>query len=251
MTRQLLFAGAILLAGAGFGSATTIADFTFETSSNYFSNGGAGLTVNTTTAQAAEAGSGATFKGVHSDNTAQVKWNAYPGDGASAAVGGTDLSINDYWEFDFGTNTFPQLLLTWYQTSSTSGPGKWSVQYTTDNWASAPIAVSTLVNPNTFATTSIYTVLENSAGNGGVWSGSGATINNYQQQFEFAAQNATGIRLYVKNDTNASGGTTFNLGSSSRIDNMLIEGVPEPSTWAGMLSGLAALGVYRRRRGRA
>lgn len=240
---RLICATAFLLTGAVSANATTIAEWTFETSYTSFDGGSSdpGITTASTPFLAAEIGSG-TATGVHVDTVSGTTWVSRSGDGSAEALSGADWAQGDYFEFSFTSDSFSEIQMTWDQSSSVNGPGQFLLEWSSDNGTS-------------WNTVTSYSVLVNGGSPNPAWNTSTQAMvsgsDPYELSFSFAAPAATPllVKLQVADDTGAGGGSIDATGAD-RIDNVTMSGVPEPATWAGMLGGMAVLGIYRRRRRR-
>lgn len=159
-----------------------------------------------------------------------------------------------------------QVAFDWYTT--TQGEANLQLEYTTNggtNWTNIPItltladtAAQVLTNdgsdPNTVTGSYVNDNALNNASAGQDWfTGLTATITDPN------ALNDSGFGIEMVNastgaDCISAAGTALNNNSGNwRFDNVSIsaaQAVPEPRTWAAMLSGLAALLVYHSRRRR-
>lgn len=149
-------------------------------------------------------------------------------------ISANNWSVGDYWQFTTSTLGFTGVEVAWDQTGSNTGPGNFSLYYSTGagfNLLSGPYTVgdntgSTLWNTTTAQPASII------VSGGGVLDNA-ATVS---------------LRLVDDSTTDVIGGTVATAGAD-RVDNFTVVGVPEPSTIALVGSGLAAglFGMRRRR----
>jgi hypothetical protein len=215
----------ILLAGAA--RASTIAAWTFEAS------------VPTTAGpHAAEVGSGSAT-GLHAGATV---YSNPSGNGSAESFSSTLWAIGDYYQFQVGTTGFQDIMLSWDQASSNTGPRDFALQYSTNG------TTFTNFGPD-------YMVLANAAPNP-VWNGT-----TYEAVYTLTRdlsaigtiENAPSVyfRLTMTTTTSASG-ATVGTGGTDRADNFTVTAtpIPEPSSFvlAGVAGSAAILLLRRRRR---
>lgn len=215
-------------------NADTIALWTFESSTLPVSPA-------TTTGMSvgpfsADVGSGSAT-GVHA--SASTAWNTVAGNGSIKALNSTYWASGDYYQFQVSTVGYTSIQISWDQTSSNTGPRDFKLQYSTDGTNFTDLVAG-------------YTVLAN--GNTGLptrsaWSTTGTRQAAYT--FAYAAPAAVNgqANVYFRladYTTTSANGNTVQSGGTDRIDNVLVEGVPEPLTMA--LLGVGGLAVLRRRR---
>lgn len=193
---------------AAYSSPTTVAQWTFETS------------VPTTAGPLSpEVGSG-TAIGFHAG--ASVYSNPV-GNGSAESWSSTIWTVGDYYQFQVSTFGYQDIVLSWDQTSSGTGPRDFKLQYS--------------VNGTTFTDFATYAVLENISANGGTWSSSIAR-SNYSYSYDLTSilaldnVSAAYFRLIDISTTSANGGTVAS-GGTDRVDNFTITAknayVPAPS----------------------
>ncbi|MFO0839549.1 MAG: PEP-CTERM sorting domain-containing protein [Phycisphaerae bacterium] len=221
-SKAALRAAATLTAGwcVAFASASNIATWTFET------------TIPATAGpHAAELGSGSAT-GFHSD--ASSVYSNPSGNGSVESFSSNFWSVGDYYQFQVSTTGYNSITIDWDQTSSNTGPRDFQLSYSTDG--------ATFTNVG-----SVYAVLANAAPNP-VWS-----AGTPQPIFHFGPislpagannQAAVYVRLSDASTISANGGTVATSGTD-RVDNVAINGVPEPATLT--LLAIGALGLIRRR----
>lgn len=221
--------GSVLVIALAFASAARAADlakWTFEVS-------GPNLILNNSAASpiaAAEEGvfaAGSLAYGIHA--SAETDWSSPSGNGSVESFSVNTWAIGDYWELQTSTAGFLDIIIQWDQTRSSTGPGTFNLQYSTDGTTFVDLVTD-------------YTVLENSANNGGFWN-STTRVPNYQLG-----------PIAVPGDLNNLPTVYFRLtcmvtpggaGGTNRVDNVFVAGIPEPACW--LLLGLGALGLLRRR----
>jgi hypothetical protein len=205
---------------------TTLAEWTFETS------------VPTTAGPfAPEVGSGSAL-GYHASD-ATVFSNPV-GNGSAESFSANTWSVGDYYQFQVNTIGFQDIIVSYDQTSSSTGPGRYNFSYSTDG-----------VNFSIFA--GDYTVLANASPNP-VWSTStGSSIYSFTRDLSSitALDNASTVyfRIVDSSTVSASGGTVGTSGTD-RVDNFKVTAVavPEPQSLALLgLGGLMLWSAVRRR----
>jgi hypothetical protein len=167
------------------------------------------------------------FTGLHATNV--TVWSSPVGNGSANSVSANNWAIDDYFQFQFSTLTFSNIAITWSHFRSSTGPANFSLRYSTDG--------------------SSFTTFTNYAPSTNSWSSSS---NNVASIFTADLASITAIdnqsdvyfRLVADSAPSANTGT-------SRIDNITITGVPEPSTYAMLAlagAGFAGYVIRRRRR---
>jgi hypothetical protein len=213
--------------------AQTIAQWTFE-SLTAPGSPGAGVWV---TNIFPEVGSGV-LSAWHAGN---ANYTTPSGNGSPKSLNANTWAVGDFYQVVVSTVGYSGIQVSFDQVSSSSGPGRFNFNYSTDG-----------VNFTTFATN--YVVLVNAAPNP-VWNNT--TYNSiYTYTFDLSAISALNnaatvyFRLVQSTPDTAGGGTPSATGSS-RIDNFTVSAVPEPS--AALLAALGAglfLATGRRSSGR-
>jgi hypothetical protein len=215
-----------VLACAPVAYAAELAGWTFEVSGpNLILNDSASSPV--ATAEEGVFASTSLAWGQHASSA--TDWSSPAGNGSVESFSVNTWAIGDYWEFETSTSGYTDITLTWDQTRSSTGPGTFNLQYSTDGTTFVDLVTD-------------YTVLENSANNGGFWN-STTRVPNYQLG-----------PIAVPGDLNNLPTVYFRLtcmvtpggaGGTNRVDNVFVAGIPEPACW--LLLGLGALGLLRRR----
>ena len=215
---------------------TTIASWAFEPDPFPVNPTNATLNLSITNASwpvsgsyAADNGGSGQLTAVHSNNN--TIWSSPVGNGSSNALSADKWTTGDYFQFQFSTLSFSNIAISWSQARSGTGATNFSLRYSTDG--------------SSFTSYTNYSVLVSTAPNS--WtSASNNPIFNYSYYLSpiTALDNQADVYLrLVSEQTSASGGT-------GRIDNVIITGVPEPSTYAMLALAGAGLGAHliRRRR---
>lgn len=221
---------AALSATATLHAQTTLADWTFETSQP--------STAGPFTAEISNNGTTAAT-GSHAGAST---YSSPAGNGSSHSFSSTNWQVGDYYQFQLSATGYSNLTLSYDQTSSNTGPGMFSLLYSTDG-----------VNFTQFG--SNYTVLANASPNT-PW-----TSTSYNSAYTMtdnlssisALDSASTIYFRVQDatTTSANGGTTAS-GGTDRVDNFTVSGtaaVPEPTVSAALGAGAALMLLAARRKG--
>lgn len=231
--KKLLPVTAALFAAASLSlpaQALTLVQWDFETPFADLSNATASPAV------AASTGSG-TASGYHA--SAATDWTTPAGNGSANAMSSNTWAVGDYYQFSFATTGHADMLLSFDQTGSGTGPRSFALAYSTDGVS--------------FSTFGSYVVLVNGSPNP-AWSASSvSSVHSFS--FDLSAVSALDnqglvvIRLVDTATTSINGGVV-GTGGTSRIDNVTVAmaPVPEPASYALLLGGLAAIGLLARRR---
>jgi hypothetical protein len=215
-----------LLVAAAPIQAQTIAQWTFETSF-----GGISGTGTTLSGIVPEVGTGSA-SGVHLG--AATSWSSPSGNGSSHSFNANTWAVGDYWQFQTTTVGYQNIRVSYDQTSSSSGPGKGILQYSTDGIAFTPV-------------TAEYTILAN----GSPHSSWNMTTHNSFYTFDYDLSSISGLnnaasvffRILDTQPVSADGGIVAAAGTD-RVDNFTIAVVPEPQGLF-LLAGLALFLHYR------
>jgi PEP-CTERM motif len=165
-----------------------------------------------------------------------------PGNGSAHSFSANNWLAGSEFGFQVSTLAFDNITVSYDQTSSNTGPGKYNFEYSVDG--GAPVIVS----PN-------YTVLANASPNT-AWSSGGVRQSNFTFTCDLSADldldNATTVDFLILDagTTSANGGTVAPAGTD-RIDNFTVTAtaVPEPTTLAlSGFGGLFSMFVLRRKR---
>jgi hypothetical protein len=205
---------------------STIADWTFETSQPI-----------TAGPVSPEIGSGSAT-GSHVGATT---YSSPAGNGSAHSYSATAWAVGDYWQFQVSTVNYQDLVVSYDQTSSNTGPGRGNFSYSTDG-----------INFTVFS--SNYTILANAAPNP-VWNSS-TSSSLYTYTYDLSAiaslENVSAVyfRVVDASTTSANGGAVGS-GGTDRVDNFTVTAtpVPEPGSLTFLASGgLLLCGHFARRR---
>jgi hypothetical protein len=224
----LLAAGVAL---CGVAQAATIAKWTFETSLPFLTDS------STIGSISAEVGTG-TASGVHASSA--TDWSNPVGNNSAESFSVNTWAQNDYFQFTASTVGFSNITFSFDQTRSNTGPSAFKVAYSTDgtSFTNLPNGSYTVVNALTFSDSTTGTS----------WSSTKlATNTSYSFSLSAISVVNNASNVYVRLIQTATG---VNASGTSRVDNVEIAGtaIPEPSTFAAILGGVALLGVAARRR---
>ncbi len=166
---------------------------------------------------AADIGSGIAT-GWHLGSSGSVVWSAPSGNGSPRSWSVNNWSVGDFFQFQVNTRGLGGLRLDWDQTSSSTGPRDFVLQWST--------------NGTTFTTVSAFSVLVNTAVSGvrTVWN-----FNVYEPAYHFsndlssvtAIENQSNVHFRLTcNSTSSAGGGTIGSGGTGRVDNFLVTRAP-------------------------
>jgi hypothetical protein len=147
--------------------------------------------------------------------------------------------VGDYYQFSLATSGFTNITLSYDQTGSGTGPGRFALAYSLDGSSFTVFGVTNSLIVSSWTPATVNSSFTYSYDLSSVTSLSDDASSVY---FRVIDETTTSIN----NGTTASGGT-------DRIDNFIVNGtliaVPEPTTLTLMaVGGAAALVAFRRRR---
>jgi len=213
----LSFLSALVATATLTASAQTISQWTFEI------NTPADATdTNLVAGINADVGAGVAM-GLHSSSASD--WTTPAGNGSANSLSVNTWTPGDYFQFRLGTVGYSGIGVSFDQTSSSTGPRDFDLQYSTDG--------------SSFTTFASYAVLQNGLAPNPGWS-SGTYQSAYTFNFNLssvsALNNAANVYFRLVNtSTFTPGGATVAVGGTDRVDNFTVYVVPEPT-------GLAAVG---------
>jgi hypothetical protein len=220
-----LTVGAVLC-GVQASQATTIADWTFETSQPSGSGSIGPITP--------EIGSGSAY----ASGLFIISSPAGNGSSHSLSANGWTNGVPMYYQFDVNTVGYSDIGVTFDQASSSTGPANFLFQYSTDG--------------STFTTLQGYSPLLNGSPNP-PWN---STTSSSLYTFNFdlssitALNNASTVDFrLLETGSAAENGGTIGQNGTDRVDNFIVATVPEPSTYTlGAIAGIAGWFGMRRKR---
>ena len=220
LTSSALFIFVILFL-TSTASAGLIASWTFETTPPADVNNSASYP----NAIPANSGSG-NASGVHASGA--TDWTTPAGNGSANSFNSNNWSIGDYYQFQVSTLGMENLAFSWDQTRSATGPASFSLQYSTDGTSFTNFFAYTVPQVNWLST------------------GSPNPSSHFTQDFSAisALDNDSSVFFRL---TATSAPSNVALGAS-RIDNISISAVPEPSTFLLGLVGMSVFGARQLRR---
>jgi hypothetical protein len=189
---------------------------------------------NSTTSPSVTASLGTgTALGVHAD--AATDWTTPAGNGSANSLSSNTWAVGDYYQFNFSTVGYFDLMLSLDQTGSSTGPRDFTLAWST--------------NGVSFTNFSSYSLTGSPAWSSATYS----PVHTYS--FDLSAisaldeQASVTIRL-VNSSTVSISGATVASGGTGRVDNFTVMAtpVPEAGTAAMLAAGLAVIGFVARRR---
>ncbi len=218
--------------------ADVIADWTFQTSASTNNIIGAGLaTGSTQSGVLADIGTG-TANAFHA--TAATAWSIPSGNGSSNSWSANNWNLGDYFQFSVSTTGFQNIIVSYDQTGSATGPGHFNFEYSTDGSTFTPVG-------------SIYNLVSTPSWNPNTASGAATESFSYDLSLITALNNLPVVYFRIVDQSATTGGAinAGNIGTAGtdRVDNFLVATVPEPASLAlGLVGGFAyLLALYRKR----
>jgi PEP-CTERM motif len=218
--------------------ADVLANWTFETPASTNNIIGLGLTVSGAQSGVnADEGTG-TASSFHAQSTSI--WSIPAGNGSAHSWSVNSNSPGDYLQFQVSTLGFQDIVVSYDQNGSATGPKTYSFQYSADGLSFTPVGAD-------YALTS-----------GISWS-SGTPNQPTQLSFDLSTvsslNDVSAVYFRIVNDSPLAGGAINggNIGAAGtdRVDNFLVSAtaVPEPSSVVlGLLGGMAGLMALRRQK---
>lgn len=214
---------ALCLSASAF--ATTIAGWTFETSIPPTGVANGTFTGTTVSGIVPEVGAGS-GSGVHA--LATSVYSNPSGNGSVESFSSNGWSTGDYYQFQVSTTGLEDIIFSWNQTRSGTGPASFDLQYSTDG--------------SSFTTFTSYTVPQVSWASGAP-EASGTSVFTQNLSAIAGIENVPAVYFRLTSTvTTAAGGT-------NRVDNIFIEGtptIPEPSSIALVFASVGAM-LFRRK----
>jgi hypothetical protein len=212
---------------------TVLSKWTFE---NMWVTGN--VTSATLTGLAPEFGSG-TASGVHASSA--TVFSSPAGNGSVHSFSANTWAVGDYFQFQTSTLGYSGISLTWDQTSSSTGPRFFNLEYSLNGSSFTTFAANFLVLTNAASSNNSGTGFSTSP-----WSSSTAQQSAYSFSYDLSSvtvlDNASSVYFRLTDSTapGASGGT-------DRVDNFTVTAAPEPSTITmAVLGGVLCLGFLAR-----
>jgi len=219
---------AIFALACGVAQAQVAAQWTFEGSFGMI--GGTGTSISGIVAdQSMFASTGSV---VHA---ASSTWSSPVGNGSAHSLSANTWSVGDYYQYRTSTFGLNNIMVSYDQVSSSTGPGNFTFAYSTDGTTFTQFGAA-------------YNVLVNATPN--IWT-SGTPVSTttftYDLSSILALNNASAVWFrIIDNSTVSAGGGTVATAGTDRIDNFTVQVVPEPTTAALAGFGLLTLVFFRR-----
>ncbi|HRK29793.1 MAG TPA: PEP-CTERM sorting domain-containing protein [Tepidisphaeraceae bacterium] len=232
MQKKLMFVALAALSASSWASGAVVSGWSFEALTLPNTPG--------TTPPAPSAGSflsdtgNGTMSGTHA--SAATVWSTPAGNGTAKALSSNNWGVGDYYEFTSDLTGFEDVIVTFDQTGSGTGPRDFKLQYSSTGIAGPYIDAGsyalTLITFN--AVTGVNTTPPRFLFD---LSAITALDDNANAAFRITTTSAVSIN-----------GAAVGTGGTGRIDTVLVEAseIPEPGTLA--LAGMASAGLLIRRR---
>lgn len=230
-----------LLIVGGFAAAshlqaqTTLADWTFETSQP--------TTAGPFTPEIEDPSQVGVAAALGSHASGSTVYSTPSGNGSTHSFSANVWTVGDYYQVEVTTVGFQNIQLSYNQTSSSTGPGKFLLEYSLNGTTFTPV------------TGTDYTILVNGSPNV-AWNT--ATVNpafTYTDSLSSIAalDNAATVYIRFADDSTTPAGTGASVATAGtdRMDNIIItaSAIPEPTALALLgMGGLASMGFFGRRR---
>jgi len=225
-------------------NAVLVAEWNFDgTYADAFWGAGSSFTGTSFGNYLAEVGAGTMF-GIRTNTQTNVTWTRPAGNGTRTSASGIGLSANDtYWEFNVSTINLKDLLISYDQVSSNTGPRNWKLQYK--------------VGAGSYVDVASYNIGYNSAGATLSWASSAVRTEsqlNFNLSSIAALNNKASVFLRVliagTQQYNPTATAAFGTAGSTRIDSIKINAtaVPEPESVLILAAGAAIAATRKRSR---
>ncbi len=181
---------------------------------------------------AASLGTG-TALGVHA--SALSDWTTPAGNGSANSLSSNTWAVGDYYQFSLATTGYLDVLVSFDQIGSSTGPRDFGLSYSTDGVSFTSFATYSLTGAPAWSSSTYSPVHTYSFDLSGV----SALDEQALVVFRLSSLNTTSI-----------GGGTVAAGGTGRVDNFTVMAtpVPEAGTAAMLAAGLAVIGFVARRR---
>src|SRR6266850_3103529 len=225
---SLSLCAAVFGLACGVAEAQVAAQWTFETSFNMI--GGTGTSINGIVADQSMFAS--TGSMVHASSST---FSSPVGNGSAHSLSANTWSVGDYYQFRTSTFGLNNIMVSYDQVSSSTGPGNFTFAYSTDGTTFTQVGAQ-------------YSVLVNATPN--TWT-SGTPVSTTTFTYDLSSvltlNNASAVWFrIIDNSTTSAGGGTVATAGTDRLDNFTVQVVPEPTTAALTGFGLLALALFRR-----
>lgn len=227
----LLGSMATLVAKAG---ADTVGLFTFETT-------GIASTGPSVGPIAADSGVGSAY-GFHTATTAV--YSSPAGNGSAKSFSANTWTIGDYYQFNINSTNYTNLAVAFDMARSGTGPGNFTLQYSTDSGFSSAGTITTF---NIFATVT-STGTAGSATTTFATSASNPAFNISADLSTITGLNGVIDYFRIVDNVSAAAAGTARIDNFSLTGTLAGGGVPEPSTLALLSVAGAGLAAAARRR---
>jgi PEP-CTERM motif len=221
-------------------SADLIADWTFQTSASTNNIIGSGTTPGATQSGiSADLGLG-TASATHASSA--TAWSIPSGNGSTNSWSANTWSAGDFYQFSVSSAGFTNITLSYDQTGSATGPGKFALAYSLNGSSFTIFGVTNSLIVSTWTPGTVQ---------------SGFTFSYDLSSVTSLANQASPIFFQVIDEATTTGGAinagNVGTGGTDRIDNFSVFGTslsaaPEPTTLALVFGGAACLVAFRRRR---
>jgi hypothetical protein len=191
----------------------------------------------------AEAGlftTGYTAQGTHA--SAVSDWSTPAGNGSANSYSVNTWAVGDYMQYATSSTGYTDITITFDHVSSGTGPRDFEIFYSTNG----TVYTSTGISYDTFQSSNVGT----NAFSFGSWNSTTA-ISNYSYSVDLSGlpaldNQATLFFRFLLTSTATPSGGVLSAGGTSRMDNVVINAVPEPTI--AFLGSLGMFGLLRRRR---
>lgn len=184
------------------------------------------ISVGNGVADAGEHKAGSLFTAVHSSSA--TTWSNPAGNGSAKSVSANNWNVNDYFQFKVDKTGYNDIIVKWDQNSSSTGPGSFKLQYSTNGTTFTDFSNVTIPSGVSWSSNSVNAATSFTADLSSLTKVDTAKII-YFRVTDSSTRSVTG-------DTVASGG-------SGRIDNFTVTGTKTTSDSCAAPTGLKAIVV--------